>query len=327
MELRNRIIRFADDFVVVCNHLRENEIVRGKIIKFLNIRSLEINNNKILCFKWKHGSKFDFLGFTFHYLIRTYPSRITKQRNNNNMHVSRGGLYVYPSNKSVSIFKTKIKITMIKNLNLSPYHLILILNPIIRGWGNYFGVGTLRIFSRIDGYIWFRSWRYLRRKFGKVKVSRIIERFYKINDKDPWHFHGTWNNASLDTVKRKRKIIRIIRLTKLNAAVPAHDFRANNFVLSTSYYINPIPHSNWWRQLNKKRSVGIKQNDWDLLYNRQNGLCPMCGTFLGYFNERTLEIHHLKQVSKFDNNSKLINDINNLMLLHKECHKTIRIDY
>lgn len=64
-----------------------------------------------------------------------------------------------------------------------------------------------------------------------------------------------------------------------------------------------------------------------MLYNKQNGMCTMCNTSLGYLNERTLEIHYLKQVSQLDSKDLLINNVTNLVLLHKECHKTILIDY
>jgi hypothetical protein len=52
----------------------------------------------------------------------------------------------------------------------------------------------------------------------------------------------------------------------------------------------------------------------------------MCNTSLGYLNERTLEIHHLKQVSQLDSKDNLINNVSNLVLLHEECYKTIPID-
>jgi hypothetical protein len=45
----------------------------------------------------------------------------------------RGGLYVYPSNDSIDKFKKKIKLIFVKNQNLTPYKLILLLNPVIRG--------------------------------------------------------------------------------------------------------------------------------------------------------------------------------------------------
>lgn len=326
MALSNRIVRFADDFIIVCNHEKESELVREKVNIFLKKRNLQTNKIKSISLKWVHGAKFDFLGFSFHYLIKTKPSRVSEQRDKNNLYTSRGGLYVYPSNTSITKFKYKIKNTINSNLNISPYKLIQILNPIIRGWGNYFGIGTLRVFSRIDHFIWKRTWRYLRKKYKKVSTKILIERFYKIQEESRWHFHGVWNNASLDTLKRKGKINWLVRLTKLNSGVPAHDFRANNEVLNYSCYLNSIFFDEWSKRLFIKRTSNFKSNSWDLLYNKQDGLCPMCNTSLGYLNERTLEIHHLKQVSQLDSKDNLINNVTNLVLLHKECHKTIPID-
>jgi hypothetical protein len=208
------------------------------------------------------------LGFSFHYLVKTKPSRVTEQRDKNSLHISRGGLYVYPSNTSIIRFKYKIKNTMTSNINLSPYKLILILNPIIRGWDSYFGIGTLTVFSRIDHFIWNRTWRYLRKKYKKVSVKILIERFYKIHEGSPWHFHGVWNNASLDTLKQKGKLNWLTRLMKLNSGVPAHDFRANNEVLNYSYYLNSTFFDKWSRRLSIKRSSNFDSSSWDLLYNK-----------------------------------------------------------
>ena len=68
----------------------------------------------------------------------------------------RGGLYVYPSSESVKEFKKKIRLLITTNLNNSPYRLVSILNPILRGFGNYFGIGTLRVFSRLDHFVYYR---------------------------------------------------------------------------------------------------------------------------------------------------------------------------
>jgi len=75
----------------------------------------------------------------------------------------------------------------------------------------------------------------------------------------------------------------------------------------------------------KKRFVEFKIDNYSLLYEKQNGICPRCNTSLGYLNERTLEIHHLKQVSKLNENNKFLKDIKNLVLLHKECHRIIKV--
>jgi RNA-directed DNA polymerase len=93
------------------------------------------------------------LGFTFHYLTKPRIGRITEQRDSKNQRKIRGGLYVYPSDDSIVKFKKKIKLLFVENLNLTPYKLILLLNPVIRGWGNYFAIGTKRAFSRLDHFI------------------------------------------------------------------------------------------------------------------------------------------------------------------------------
>jgi len=133
MEIRNRIIRYADDFVIVCNHEKESIRIKGKIEEFLAIRGLKVNEGKSFRVTWKHGAKFNYLGFTLHYLINTFPSRVTEQRTAKSLHITRGGLYVYPSNESIKSFKRKIRTTINSNLNLSPYKLIKLINPIIRG--------------------------------------------------------------------------------------------------------------------------------------------------------------------------------------------------
>lgn len=129
----NTVTRFADDFLVICNDSKQSIYVLNKIKDFLSIRGLKINEEKTQNILWKNGSKFDFLGFTFHYLTNPRVGRITEQRDSNNMRKIRGGLYVYPSDDSTSKFKKKIKSLFVKNLNLTPYKMILLLNPIIRG--------------------------------------------------------------------------------------------------------------------------------------------------------------------------------------------------
>ena len=100
------------------------------------------------------------------------------QRKHNKNFV-RSGLYVYPSKLKVQSFKNKVKETIKSNLNVSPYRLINILNPIIKSWGNYFGIGTLRIFSKLDHYIYYRIWRYLRRKYKKVSTKNLVNRYFQ----------------------------------------------------------------------------------------------------------------------------------------------------
>jgi len=44
--LSNRIVRYADNFIVVCNDYKESLLVKDKIAEFLKERSLAINKFK-----------------------------------------------------------------------------------------------------------------------------------------------------------------------------------------------------------------------------------------------------------------------------------------
>jgi len=129
-----------------------------------------------------------------HFISRPYASSITTQADKKGQVRLRGGLYVYPSPKKVKEFKLKIKTLISKNQNASVYKLIQLLNPIIRGWGNYFSVGTLRAFSRLDHFIFYRTYRFLCKKFKKVSKPILINRYYQGVESPSgraWHFHGT----------------------------------------------------------------------------------------------------------------------------------------
>ena len=321
--LTSTIIRFVDNFLVITKDEKQSIYIFNKIKDFLSIRGLTLNNEKTQIILWKNNSKFDFLGFTFHCLTKPRPGRITEQRNSKNQRKMRGGLYVYPSNDSISKFKKKIKLLFIKNQNLTPYKLLLLLNPVIRDWGNYFAIGTKRVFSRLDHFIWFRTWRWLRRKFKKVSTKILYSRFYtgSITDKS-WHFHATLNNASPELLKRKGKILHLVLLTRLTPGIPAQTFKPTKEVVNESYFINQEGSINWNVSLNKSKFNGVSENLWSKLYNKQKGLCTLCKQDLGYFNSDNLHIHHKRQVAV---HPRLIHNFENQELVHISCHKTVLI--
>ena len=55
-------------------------------------------------------------------------------------------------------------------------HLLRKLNPILRGWGNYyrFCTGASRIFASLDYYVGDRIWRWLMKKHNGLKRQRTI---------------------------------------------------------------------------------------------------------------------------------------------------------
>ncbi len=271
--------------------------------------------------KWVNNAKFDFAGFTFHYITKPYFSKITTQTNEMGARIIRSGLYVYPDKKSIKCFKEKVKSILKRNQNSSPYKVINILNPLLRKWSNYYSVGTHRFLSKLDHFVFIRIWRYLSRKYQKTSKSIIVQRYFQ-GTKSPvnrtWHFHGTWNNSK--SKLRNNNIVWLIIMYLLNHPLPAQTFRAENKLLDTSAYISNIEKVKWDVFIVKKRMVNNNNNYWTRLFIKQQGICPICNQELGYLTENKLEIHHIIRVV---DNPFLAGKINNQQLIHKSCHKHI----
>lgn len=72
-------VRFSDDFIIIINHHEECGLVLQKVRGFLKERGLQLNEEKTQVIKWKNNSKFDYLGFTFHYILRPVKSVLVEQ--------------------------------------------------------------------------------------------------------------------------------------------------------------------------------------------------------------------------------------------------------
>ena len=199
------------------------------------------------------------------------------------------------------------------------------LNPLIRGWGNYYGVGTMRMFSKLDHFIFYRTWRYLRRKYKRVSVKILVQRYYQGIDSPTgrsWQFHGVWNQGSSNHRMRHGKVVWPLLFTKLINAMPAQMFRAPNEVLYTSGYITSEPYNKWAATILSRRYRGEVSNKWSALYKKQKGVCTECGQSLGYLLSENLEIHHVAPISTAEVCDK-VHVLSNLRLIHKTCHKSL----
>jgi RNA-directed DNA polymerase len=238
--LSSFIVRYVDDFIVVVNDKTEAKTINNKIKQFFAKRGIKYNSSKSKIFKWENNAKFDYLGLTFHYILNKKSTKIM-MRIKLHKNVIRRGLYVYPSKIKVQLFKNKIKSIINKTPNASPFCLSKIINPIISSWGNYFGIGTLRVFSRLDQYIHYRMWRYLKRKFQKVPSKILFTRYFKSIQTfsgKTCHFHSTLYNADKDGLKRQGFVAWLILLCKLKKPVPPHVFTPNKNLIESSYFVD-----------------------------------------------------------------------------------------
>jgi RNA-directed DNA polymerase len=147
-----RMIRFADDFVVmVSGERRHAEALREKVAAVLATLGLRLAEEKTRVVHIDEG--FDFLSFT----IRRMRKRGTDKHY----------VYTVPSKKAIQAVKDKVTAkTYRSTLYQEPDVLIQSISQILRGWANYFRHGVSKaVFSAIDHHAWNRIMRWLRRKY------------------------------------------------------------------------------------------------------------------------------------------------------------------
>lgn len=122
------ISRFAD-YIVITGISEENLLIAKTILsEFLKERGLELKEAKTRIVKIEEG--FDFLGFNIS--RKTVNLKLNKSTKQNSV------LIIKPSIKTIRSVSEKIRTEINNTNNMSA--LIKVLNPIIRGWGNYFKI-------------------------------------------------------------------------------------------------------------------------------------------------------------------------------------------
>jgi RNA-directed DNA polymerase len=146
-----RLIRYADDFVIVVTGQREHaEQLRDEVATVIAPMGLRLSPEKTRVVHIDDG--FDFLGFNI---------RRMRKRGSNKSFV-----YTRPSKKSIASIKARVKTMTYRNtLHRDPGYLIEYLGRVLRGWANYFRHGVSKaIFNAIDSYTWERITAWLRKK-------------------------------------------------------------------------------------------------------------------------------------------------------------------
>jgi RNA-directed DNA polymerase len=169
-----KLIRYADDFVVMApTELKAKEALR-QIQFVMNKLGLALHPEKTRMVDLRRGKgSFVFLGCT----IRKKRSILRNPR----------GYYMHrwPSPKATRRLRDRVReITEKRASGEDVKQIIAKLNPVLRGWGNYFRTGTCgREFHKMDDYVYMRLLRWLSRRSGQRKprnVHRIADQFWGI---------------------------------------------------------------------------------------------------------------------------------------------------
>lgn len=157
------LVRYADDFVIICRHKADASEALRVIRGILGRIKLTLHPAKTrLVHVEKEG--FDFLGYHF---------RKCKSRRTGKLFPS-----MWPNRKSMSGIRSKVReLTSRRWLLLGEAEVVNRLNPIIRGWRQYFAIGNAtRKLQGLEEYVNWRLWRMYRRRLGR-RGTRAWNRF------------------------------------------------------------------------------------------------------------------------------------------------------
>jgi RNA-directed DNA polymerase len=145
-----RLIRYADDFVVmVCGTREHADALHEEVAHVLAPLGLRLAEAKTRVVDLDEG--FDFLGFHIQ----------RKRRRGSN----RRFVYIYPSKKAVAAIVAKIRTITARKQNRTLADLLHRLNPVLRGWTAYFKHGiSKRIFSFVGSYAYWRVTSWIRKR-------------------------------------------------------------------------------------------------------------------------------------------------------------------
>ena len=119
----------------------------------------------------RHG--FEFLGYKIKRGTRPLKLAANKIRSG----AKSGSLYAYPREKSIRHFKDQIRKLTRRRAPVSTQELIEQINPVIRGWGQYYCKAHVRkLFNRLDRWIVQRIWSHRYRRWRCCGWKELPER-------------------------------------------------------------------------------------------------------------------------------------------------------
>lgn len=91
-----------------------------------------------------------------------------------------------------------------KNRTQTQEHLIDILNPLIRGWGNYHQkVCARKTFEKVDHEIFQALWRWSKRRHPNKGLRWVKNKYFKIQGNNNWCFMSRSKIKNKNTVELK----------------------------------------------------------------------------------------------------------------------------
>ncbi|HEX4170291.1 MAG TPA: group II intron reverse transcriptase/maturase [Bryobacteraceae bacterium] len=172
-EMRSKgfqLTRFADDWVITCQSEAEAHAAIAAALRILKELGVELHPQKTRVVHVQHG--FEFLGYKIKRgkRLRLSPDKICSTARS-------GALYAFPREKSINRFMDQVRALTRRRVPLKTKELIAELNPILRGWGNYYQKAHVRkLFNRLDRWIVRRIWSHRFKRWRNLGWRVLSER-------------------------------------------------------------------------------------------------------------------------------------------------------
>ena len=286
------LIRYADDFVIFHENLYTLGQCKKTIQNWLAEIGLELKPSKtkiVHTLNELEDNKpgFDFLGFN----IRQY--KVGKYQSGKN---SKGKLLgfktiIKPSKESAKLHYQQISET-IKRLNAAPQEKVISeLNPIIRGWSNYYKtVCSKETFSKMSELTYKRLRRWADRRHPNKNKHWVTKRYWKSIGNDNWVFGCKKEDINL--LKHSKTAIK--RHIKVKGIKSPYD--------GDTFY--------WGKRMSNHPELITSMAK---LLKQQEGKCNWCK--LPFTEDCLIERDHIIPQKGGGHKFK-----DNIQLLHKHCH-------
>jgi RNA-directed DNA polymerase len=288
------LIRYADDFVIIHESLTVVQRCREIISEWLKDMGLEIKPSKTRLIHTldefeDNKPGFDFLGFN----IRQFKAGKHTSGKNTHKEILGFSTIITPSKDSQKRHYTKIKEVINNHIAKPQAILIKNLNPIIRGWCNFFIIGCpTKIFYRMDYLLYWKLRRWAKKRHPKKNEYWISEKYWKKLGIKNWAFATRSENNPLTLVEHGSH--KSQQHVKVKGEASPYD--GNLVYWSTRMGRHPeMP----------KRTAS--------LLRKQKGKCAHCGLF--FKDGDIIELDHIIPKSKGGKD-----EYENWQLLHRHCH-------
>jgi group II intron reverse transcriptase/maturase len=146
-----KLVRYADDFVVMCSTKKECEEAEQRVRVILARLGLELHPDKTRRANLYDGKEgFDFLGCHLH---KRMSGKVWEQKRQRLYFLHR-----WPSQRAMVKIRQRVKeLTPRSRCHDDLRNVIKNLNPVLRGWAGYFRTGNAaKRFNQLDSYVWRR---------------------------------------------------------------------------------------------------------------------------------------------------------------------------